>query len=138
MTGRPQSFRWSVLTCLGLAACVGCGRSSAVPTIQGRVTINGTPVKQGEIELAPVDGQGSVASGSIVDGQYTLTTSLGPKQVLIQAYEQAGSKPLDPAMPGSAMVPVMKPLLPEKYNTASELTLEVVGDAEKNFEISLP
>lgn len=120
-----------------IVTCVGCGESIP-PRVQGTVSLNGVPVKQGEIRLLPIDGTEPEAAGIIADGNFSLEATTGKKRVEIQAYENEGMKPMDPAMPGSAMVPVLKPQLPEKYNTASELTLEVSGDTEHDFNLSLP
>lgn len=116
---------------------MGCG-TSGPPRVQGTVTVNSTPVKQGEIKFAPVDGTGAVASGVIADGAYSVEATAGSKRVEIQAFEQVGEKPYDSSMPGSAKVPILKPLLPAKYNTASELTVEVAGNTKKDFDLTAP
>lgn len=128
---------WWLPAVFVIGTCVGCGESKP-PLVHGTVTLNGVPVKQGEIRLLPIDSTESEAAGIIADGSFSLEATTGKKRVEIQAYENEGMKPMDPAMPGSAMVPVLKPQLPEKYNTASELTLEVSGDTEHDFNLSLP
>lgn len=125
------------LAAIVIAICVGCG-DSGPPRVSGTVTLNGLPVKLGEIQFAPTDGVGKVASAVITEGAYSVEATPGAKRVEIQAFEKVGEKPMDPSMPGSAMAPIMKPLLPEKYNTASELTLEVQGSTEKDFDLTTP
>ena len=67
----------TLLVTLQAMSVVGCGgkdRSHLAP-VSGQVTVDGEPVKQGDIRFYP--GQGRMAIGEIVDGQYSLRTYQG-------------------------------------------------------------
>jgi len=83
--------------CLSTAVVVvvfGCGDPSGLARrypVSGKVTYNGQPVGRGTINFAPVDAKGRAAGGTIIDGQYSLTTQ----------------EPDDGALPGSYKVSVI-------------------------------
>jgi hypothetical protein len=72
---------WPKLILVGLAAFVGCNRSSfPVAPVRGMVKIDGQPMRQGKVMFAPVATGGKLNSGrpgfGIIgdDGSFTLST----------------------------------------------------------------
>lgn len=70
-----------LLLLLTLFGCfVGCGESQG--TVKGTVTVNGQPLKKGEIVFSPPSG-GTPVGAPIVDGKYAAKMQPGEQVVLI-------------------------------------------------------
>jgi hypothetical protein len=114
-------------TCITLAAALtlaaGCGDPSS-GIVTGTVTFDGTPVKSGMIQFVPTDGKSPTAGGIITDGQFTVTVPVGTKTVVLSGVKVVGKKKVYDT-PDSPVMDVTTELLPARYNTKSELTLEV-------------
>ena len=90
---------WSVgliLVCGLVFAAGGCGGSNR-GAVQGRVTVNGEPLKEGEISFAPLDpSRGPSAGAAISNGEYRIDAARGPvagaHQVQIRAFRKTGKK----------------------------------------------
>jgi hypothetical protein len=73
-----------LLVCFGwLPILAGCGGPSLGPMVpvQGKVTFNGTPLPDGDVQFVPLDenAKAPIASGNIeADGSYTLSTNGKP------------------------------------------------------------
>jgi hypothetical protein len=119
-------------TCFG---AVGCG--SGMARVEGKVTFDGEPVNRGMITFEPADGQGTSAGGNVENGQYSVEeVQPGPKLVRISAVKVVGMRREYEADPNSPTTEVTVDLLPERYNTKSELTLDVKAPVtEHNFEL---
>jgi hypothetical protein len=123
--------RW--LGLVVVLACVGCNSSES--SVSGSVTVDGQPLKEGDIIFEPADGQGSPAAGKIVDGKYTLKIAPGNKKVRINASRPA-KKP-DPVMGTAAR----ESMIAKEFNEQSTLTADVKGGKQEgvNFEVkSIP
>jgi hypothetical protein len=118
-------------------ALAGC-QDAELHRMHGTVTINGSPVQTGELRLVSPDGSSPTAGAVITDGSYEVTAAPGSKRVEIQAYATVGEARESNDIPGAAPVPIQKPLLPFKYNVASEEVVDLNGDVEKDFAIELP
>jgi hypothetical protein len=117
-----------VLVCVsGVWFLAGCGGSSVpLAPVQGKVTVNGTPLSGGHVALIPLSsdpGAKSTPAGEINNGEYTIYTGgkagapLGKYKVMVT--------------PSMMPVPGQKqPMIPfdKKYSdpTATPLTIEVV------------
>lgn len=108
------------------------------PRLSGAVAVNGAAVDQGEIGVIPLDGAGSPVVAVITSGRYEMEVRPGVMRVEIQAYRASAKAPVDPAMPGAATAGTLEPYLPEKYNRNSDLIIEVAGDMEKDFDLTVP
>ena len=108
------------------------------PRLSGAVAVNGAAVDQGEIRVIPLDGAGSPVFAVITSGRYEMEVRPGAMRVEIQAYRPAATAPVDPAMPGAATAGTLEHYLPEKYNRKSDLTIDVAGDMEKDFDLTVP
>ncbi len=127
----------SLLVAAALAACaVGCSQGPSEFTVNGRVTLDGAPLKSGQIRFVSADGQGPTAGGVIADGQYAAEMLPGDKVVEIRASADA------PARPMYSDAPTTLPagggeLIPAKYNDTTELKAQVdAGRLEHNFDLS--
>ena len=121
-------------TCLLLAA--GCGGASR-GAVNGKVTLDGKPVDGGMISFIPETAeQGKPAWTDIVAGEYSLDVSrgpaVGPNRVEIRWLRKTGRKsPYDPHLDE------MREAVPDRYNSDSELRVEVKSGANQfDFKLS--
>jgi hypothetical protein len=118
-----------------LLAC-GCGPGDNTAEVSGTVTYDGVPVANGSITFTPADGLSPTAGGNVVDGKYTCRVPIGLSKVSITSAKEVGRKKLYNTKDSPDM-PVMKEVLPEKYNMKTELTYEVVaGSQVKDFPLA--
>jgi hypothetical protein len=131
-----QLSRLSLALILASLLC-GCGDSNPLgrKAISGSVSLDSVAVKQGRIDFQPMQLGGVPSGASITDGKYSIAAEKGlPKgkyRVTINAAEPGTGGAAPGAMPGD-IAPVPKELIPEKFNTQSELTREV-GDDKKSY-----
>ena len=126
-----RSLAWFL--CLSATAMlvfvIGC-KSSDRGAVQGAVTFAGDPVDQGGIAFIPAeDGAGTAlvrATGQIENGRYEFDDYRGPNpgkyRVELTWHKKTGKK-----VPGEGgvMKDETNQVLPAKYNSASELTVDV-------------
>ena len=137
-----RCWRYFVVVGLFCIGAAGCGESSTYDgperaSISGKVTFNGAPIETGSITFTPEDGSSTVASAPIGGGAYWLSEGHGPNlgtyKVSISASKPsddviATEEPeLDDEESGRPRRPKQKPeeILPAKYNTETELKVEV-------------
>ena len=130
--------RLALAAALGLlVAVLGCGSGGRV-VVQGKVTYKGQPVNEGQIRFL-IDNQ-PTAMGQISKGTYKIDhrggVPVGSGKVEIEAFEDTG-KVVFTSIDGKKTVEA-KQILPAKYNTRSELTVETTpgGPNEKNFDLT--
>src|SRR5262245_26830212 len=125
---------WASGCLLALLVLAGCG-DSTTGEVRGTIKFDGQPVKEGAITFKPVDGKTGTAGGQIKDGRYTARVPLGEMKVEISAPKVVRMKKLYDT-PNSPEAPVTEEVLPAKYNTQTELRLEVKpGLNEKDFDL---
>jgi len=126
---------YGVLALCGSATVLGCGASG--PTtyeVTGRVTFDGKPVTDGEIIFRAAEGSERSWAGPIVDGRYTMQSTAGKKRVEISASRQVA----DVAVTGGGGEgPGFEMYIPEKYNSRSELQIQIAPDWGKEFDFEL-
>ena len=120
------AMRISCLLGIALVALVvlsGCSPNAA--TVTGTVTLDGQPLKTGDVSFHPAGGKGAVAYGKIdASGSYVVSTGdetgLAPGQyaVTVVATEAA------PQPTGNVEV-IPKVLTPMKYNTPETTDIKV-------------
>jgi hypothetical protein len=129
----PRSLSRFVTVVLVIGYAAGC-QGSSEGTLHGRVTLNGQPVASGAITFTPVDGQTATASCLIKDGQYTARVPVAKHKVTITSPQaEKGAK-----TPASTLEdgPAVHETIPEKYNTKTELMVEVQpGTHEHAFDL---
>ena len=101
-----------------LVALVGCGGEKPAE-VSGTVSMDGTPLPEGEILFLAADNSKTPEAGPIKDGKYSLTVSPGAKKVQIKA-SRPTSKP-DPVMGVAAKESMLGP----EYNEKTTLTADI-------------
>lgn len=102
--------------------------------ISGKVTFDGEPVNGGTITITPEDGKSNPSGGVIENGEFQVPEAKGGNpgkyRVLIHWHKPTGEKKPDPDTGES--VDQTKQVIPAYFNDATELTLDVTEDPEKN------
>lgn len=138
----PRNIVWLVLVLMAS----GCGSSTDVrlAPVAGKVTLDGKPVQQGYIQFMPNGGQGSPGGGKIQDGAYAISQQdgllPGKYSVIITSFSEA-----EPAAQGrnpddeyeEAPVTQARELIPEKYNIATTLVVEIKGSGKNEHDFAL-
>jgi hypothetical protein len=118
---------------------VGCGSGSQAPkyVIKGNVTLDGKPLESGRIDLTPTDDKGTTAGGEIKNGKYEVRILFGPKTVRIISEKIVGKIKMDPNDPQSAEGDVKEQIIPARYNTNTELKVDVQEKSPtiQNFDL---
>jgi hypothetical protein len=125
-------FARVVLVAVALAAA-GCGGSES--EVSGTVTVDGQPLKEGDIIFEAADGSVTPAAGKIVDGKYSLKILPGPKKVRINA-SRPTRKP-DPVMGAAAR----ESMIAAEFNEQTRLTADIKAGRQTgvDFEVkSIP
>ncbi len=113
----------------------GCSKSATTAEVSGMVTVDGEPAKAGAIGFFPVDGKSPTAGGKIEAGKYSTQVPFGESKVEIRVSKVVGQKKLYDT-PNSPVQPIMKEVLPEKYNDQTELRIDVQpGTNNKDFDL---
>jgi len=130
--------RWSLLIATWAVCIVGCAQNSAAP-VHGKVTLDGESIAAGNIAFLPTAGSGRKAAAAIEQGVYSLTPSdkLSPGTYRVEiSWPKPTGRKIPSADPGM-QADEMREAVPAKYNSKSELTVEVrSGDDEKDFALS--
>lgn len=127
--------------CIGLVSVFvlcfssGCGPEPVVGEIFGTISLDGKPIDKGSISFAPANGQGPSGGGEIKDGKYKCDAALGECKVEIRSPKVVGKRKLYDT-PESPVQEVFEEVLPQKYNEATELRVEIKkGKNEKNWDL---
>jgi len=125
------------VTLLMSALVVGCSSAeNERGAISGIVVLDGTPLESGTIALALVDSDYPIASAEIVAGKYELEAPLEAYKVVISS-PQVVKEVSVYNQPGGPTRAITEETLPDKYNTKSELRIDVTpGKMERNFDLS--
>jgi hypothetical protein len=121
----------SLLLLVVLVFAQGCGKPSGKVPVNGVVTWNGTPVKDGFITFKLADGKFAPEAGRIQDGSYAFDARPGKNNVEIRASKETtynvGLKQMN-----------LVQYIPSEFNTETKLTAEVSAESGKNsFEFKL-
>jgi hypothetical protein len=131
---RNRCFPLAVLACL-LIGCSGdpLGRQS----VSGTVRLDGQPLDHGSIRFEPQNAAVRVAGGAvIIDGAFSLAKEQGlpPGRYAVSI----SSPDIDPDFRPRADEKMEVPdLVPPRYNSQSELAVEVKQGASNHFEFDL-
>ena len=112
-----------------VTGCSG-GSGERMYPVQGRVLLDGQPLSHGDIVLDPLDGIGASASAEIQNGSFQLEAPAGEKRVDVRAAAETGE--LD-----EYDQPLVRQLIPPRYNIDSELTVTVSADDTNQFTLEL-
>lgn len=115
--------RSSLILLSALLLLSGCS-DEQLAEVSGTVTVGGVPVEEGSMTFTPADGQGRTAGCPIKGGKYSAQVPLGKMQVSITVPIVVGKKKLYNT-PESPEGNLYAESLPDKYNSKTELELEV-------------
>jgi hypothetical protein len=119
-----------------ILVATGCEQAPPVGQVQGTVTLDGKPVDNGTIRFTPLEGQAATAGGVIDDGKFSSTVPIAKHRVEISATQISGEATAEGRHTPVAGDYTATELIPEKYNTNSELTLDVTsGLNEPHFDL---
>lgn len=120
----------SIVALSALALSPGCSTGPPTGTVTGEVTFDGQPLKEGRIAFLPVDGQSPTAGTTIRDGKFETQVPVTKMRVEINANKVIGKRKAYDT-PQSPVVDEVVELIPARYNTESELTLDVKRGSQK-------
>ena len=124
--------------CCAVFLAAGCSGDGTEPLknlvpVSGTITYDGEPLDQGVVSFAPVEPGGQSATGKIVDGKFTMQTTVsapgvvaGKYKVLVESTETLDSAP---STNPTDLYAKPKNLIPARYNDVktSGLEIEVVS-----------
>ena len=134
------SLRWVALS-VGLCLAVGCdsGADGSRSAVSGTVKLDGKPLPAGSIIFHPTD-RGSAARAELSEGSYHIDRreglEAGRYTVEIVAVQPTGKKVPHPDLP-SETIDEVRNIIPERYNTRSELQVDIEAGKEKLFDVDL-
>lgn len=136
-------MRLAMIPCLLIpVGLVGCGKAGAGRgAIHGVVKLDGQPLEKGSILFSPLNGVKGTATGvSIAEGRYSLSKEIGPavgtNRVEIRALRKTGNMIQKPKGRQGELVEEYAEAVPERFNSASTLTVDVqVGDNMVDFDV---
>jgi hypothetical protein len=129
------------LTAFALLALCGCGGKKAGIPLSGSVTFDGVPVETGQIVFEP-QGAGTMTITQIGNGTYQLPADRpaqpGRYLIRITADRPTGRiRPADPRSHEDQATEELEQFIPEKYNTRSELILELTDQSSEKHDFDL-
>ena len=121
------------VSCLFLAAIVGCGTSNRA-AVEGRITLDGRPIEGDTISFIPTDSKaGPPAWGEIKAGCYSIPAKTGPAVGTNRVEINLVRKTVKILPNGLEEMAVA---LPTRYNSQSELKAEIKpGKNQLDFEL---
>jgi hypothetical protein len=130
-----QPILRALLLLFVLAGVAGCPGSSPQGQVDGTVTLDGMPLKEGDVRFVPADGKSQTASAKIINGKFTAQVTTGEMRVEISAPKVIGKRKMYDT-PDSPVVDKVRELLPPRYNAKSELRLIVTsGVQDETFSL---
>jgi hypothetical protein len=121
----------SVAVVFAVAALAGgCSSDETEGVVTGAVTLDGVPLKAGQIRFVPVDGETATAGAVITDGQYSATVAPGPKTVEISSPKEGAVRSMYSDAPQRP--PAGGDLIPARYNAKTELKVDIRPGAEQH------
>jgi|SRR5262245_41379163 hypothetical protein len=133
--------RIGCLLLLAALPAAGCGKSSKIVPVSGRVTLDGRPLAEARINFQPQGdalepGPGSSAQTD-ANGEYTLELVTGGKGAYVGTHRVYITKFTNQPNPEDDRARAGPNLVPAKYNLQSELTCDVPrgGRTDANFDL---
>ena len=137
---KKVQFSCVVMSFVFLGFFLGCGDNGRL-SVQGKVTVDGTPVENGYIYLTPLPGtDGPTTGAKIIDGSYKVAPGKGVFQgsfeVAIKVWEE--SKKMTEDFATGEKTKGIQQTLPPKFNTKTELTVDIkAGKDSYDFNLEL-
>lgn len=129
-------------TLLAVASIAGCGRSDGRFGLSGVVRLDGAPVDRGSINFDPASVPARTSTGAmIIDGRYAVAAGQGllPGTYRVRVFwpQSTESKPDGLGPLGGVSAPPPQERIPDRYNSKSELTVEVQAHSANRFDFDL-
>lgn len=121
---------------------IGChsGNTEGRVSLNGTVSINGVPIKEGTISFEPIGDQNiKTSSGaSIINGQFSIPAGKGivPGHYLVRLYAAENVGMINPQAGNAPGNNIFKQLIPPKYNERSDEKI-MVSTKNKTFHFNL-
>lgn len=139
-----DNARWGVTPCtvlaLGASLVVlpGCAEENDRLTVRGTVTFEGQSLADGNVLFRPL-GAGQTAGAKIEQGKFQVHRDKGllpgKYRVEIKAMRNIGELYIDSA--SGQQEQDREQFIPPKYNTKSELAIEVTPDGDNTFSFEI-
>jgi hypothetical protein len=111
-------------------AIAGCGPTGPRKIkISGVVTLDGSPLADGNVIFIPLDPALGAAGGSIAAGGFTIEVYPGPHRIEVYA-DKKESRPIGPNDPPELGF-TLTSLIPVRYNKKSTLTFDVQSPQDR-------
>lgn len=110
------------LAFMALFGCTEPGPQKA--PVKGTVTLDGTKLESGSVQFLSADGKLPSSAFVIKDGEYSGDAYIGAMKVQISAEKVVGKKKVYDT-PDSPVKDITKEMIPDRYNTKTELTAVV-------------
>jgi hypothetical protein len=134
---QPRRRAVILLPLLVLACVAGCSGSSAQGIVNGTVTLDRQPLKEGDVRFVPVDGKSQTASARVIDGKFTAVVPVGEMRVEFSAAGKVTGRHKMYDTDDSSVVDDVGQLIPERFNTKSELKITVKkGSQDEKFALT--
>ncbi|WP_439624469.1 hypothetical protein [Gemmata sp.] len=131
------------LSLLLVAPLAGCGEPAGDHNpITGEVRLDGEPLHAGTVMFRPADGvKGQAVFAAVANGRYTVPAAagpaVGPHRVEVRGLKRSGKAVQKPLAPKGDTAEEMVEAVAAKFNTRSELTVEVKpGENVADFEVT--
>jgi hypothetical protein len=147
MIGRPGRCLWSLAAslavALGSSGCLG-GDDMPRQPLSGLVKLNGKPLAKGVIFFTPagklVSGVTVQGAGMIRNGRFSIRRAYGltpgKYRIAVHAGGTRKERPNSGTIPGKVEA-VNEDLIPSKYNSRSELEIEINDAPIKELTVDL-
>jgi hypothetical protein len=146
--GRAAAW-WSRVLAAVVVVAAGCGGPGGGVGLSGQVTVAGTPLERGVIELHAPAGGGPVGGAAIRAGRYAMpkTRALvpGDYRVVIRAPSDQPAPyvfplPAGPAAEAAAPPPskAVRPRIPPEFGDNSTLTVTLEAGKDVAFDVVIP
>lgn len=103
-----------------------CSSDNPLVAVSGNVTLDATPVPDGDLIFTPADPQFGSEAAKVKDGVYQATLRAGQSKVQIRA-----SRPV-PGKKGPMGEQLIEDYIPPRYNDQSNLTIDVSKSQRKH------
>ncbi len=123
----------TIVIALATSLTAGCAKPirPGFAVVSGEVRIDDTAVPSGFIQFEPHDSKLAPESAPITAGRYSGIFRIGPSRVRINA-----SRPSKQISPVTGE-PTDESFIPERYNTNTELSADVVAERTNTFDFRL-
>lgn len=124
---------------IALALLIGCGTENKLGRqgISGTVTLDGVPIANGTIRFEPLAENGVASGTTIAQGKYDISAARGlPPGEYVVRISSAGETAAPEPLPGDSSK-LAEELVPEKFNTNSELKVTIKKGSNETQDFSL-